>query len=129
MKSIAVTVVLLVGSAVMPLCPAYASPMTGSPDAVPVQTDMAQQMKQAHSASDYRALAVRFHEQEQVYKTRAAEEKAEWARRQQITVSIAEKYPRPVDSAHYLYDYYSQKADQMSKTAAEYEARAAAQTR
>ena len=128
MKSIAVTVVFLVGSAVLPLSSAYASPMTGSPDAVLVQTDLAQQMKQAHSTSDYRALALHFHEQEQVYRTKAAEEKAEWERRQQITVSIAEKYPRPVDSAHYLYDYYSQKADQMSKTAAQYEARAAAQT-
>jgi hypothetical protein len=128
MKSIAVTVVFLVGSAVLPLCSAYASPMTGSPDAVMVQTDLSQQMKQAHSASDYRALAVHFSEQEQVYRTKAAEEKAEWERRQQITVSIAEKYPQPVDSARYLYDYYSQKADRMSKTAAEYEARAAAQT-
>ena len=128
MKSIVTTAVLLVGSAVLPFYPAYAGTMTGSPDVALVQTDMAQQVKQAHDASDYRALAVRFHEQEQVYRAKAAEEKSEWERRQQITVSIAEKYPRPVDSAHYLYDYYSQKADQMSKNAAKYEARAAAQT-
>ena len=128
MKSIAITAVLLVGSAVIPFCPAYANPMIGSPDVAPVQTNMSQQVKQAHDASSYRELAVRFHQQEQVYRAKAAEEKAEWERRQQITVSIAEKYPRPVDSAHYLYDYYSQKADQMSKSAADYEARAAAQT-
>jgi hypothetical protein len=128
MKSIAMTAVLLVGSAVLPFCPAYAHSMTGSSDMALVQTDTAQQVKQAHSAGDYRALAVQFRQQEQVYRAKAAEEKTEWERRQQNTVSIAAKYPRPVDSAHYLYDYYSQKADRMSKTAAEYEARAAART-
>jgi hypothetical protein len=66
--------------------------------------------KQANTPGQYRALASYYESQQKSYLAKAAEEKQEWARRSTNIVLTAAKYPRPVDSAHYLYDYYSYKA-------------------
>jgi hypothetical protein len=62
-------------------------------------------VREAHTATQYEALANYYGKQQKDYWARAAEEKQEWARRSTQVMVSAAKYPRPVDSAHYLYDY------------------------
>jgi hypothetical protein len=80
--------------------------------------------QQTDTTANYRLLASQYRQKEQVYRAKAAEEKVEWDRRKQITGSIAEKYPRPVDSARNLYEYYAAKAEQSAQKATEFETRA-----
>jgi len=62
-------------------------------------------IREANTATQYEALANYYGKQQKNYWARAAEEKQEWARRSAQVMASAAKYPRPVDSAHYLYDY------------------------
>jgi hypothetical protein len=62
-------------------------------------------VREAHTATQYEALANYYSKQQKDYSARAAEEKQEWARRSAQVMASAAKYPWPVDSAHYLYDY------------------------
>jgi hypothetical protein len=57
-------------------------------------------------------MANYFGEQHGTYLQKAAEEKKEWDRRSQNITSAAAKYPRPVDSARNLYEYYMYKASE-----------------
>jgi hypothetical protein len=84
------------------------------------KSQLKQLVKDAHTASQYQALASYYGEQQKSYLAQAAEEKQEWARRSANIVSIAAKYPRPVDSAHYLYDYYTYMASESGQLAAKY---------
>jgi hypothetical protein len=59
--------------------------------------------------------------QQQRFQQQAHSEEQEWVRRSQYTVGVAQKYPRPADSAKNLYDYYAYEADQNGKLAAQYE--------
>ncbi len=70
-----------------------------------------QMIRQAHTQNDYLALARYFEQRHREYVDQAADEMAEWARRSQITDGPAAKYPRPVDAARNLYDYYAHQAD------------------
>jgi hypothetical protein len=63
-------------------------------------------MKSAHSSDQYRQLAGYFHQREADYHSKAAAEMAERDRRAQTNAGVARKYPRPVDSAQYLYELY-----------------------
>jgi len=64
----------------------------------------------ARGPAQYAALASYYGTQKADYLHRAAEEKMEWERRAQNVTSLAAKYPRPVDSARNLYEYYMYKA-------------------
>jgi len=77
-------------------------------------------MREAHSPNEYRALAGYYGEQQTSYLKQAAEEKQEWVRRSQNIVGVAAKYPRPVDSARNLYEYYMYKASQMGALSLKY---------
>jgi hypothetical protein len=90
----------------------------------PVKYSNAQlkQMRQeAHNTEQYEALASYFRTRQQDFEQKAQVEKAEWERRSQNVTSTAAKYPRPVDSAKNLYDYYTYEAQQMSQEVAFYE--------
>jgi ABC-type nitrate/sulfonate/bicarbonate transport system substrate-binding protein len=64
----------------------------------------------AHAPEQYAVLAGYYGAQKADYLRQAAEEKKEWERRSK-NVSVAfGKYPRPVDSARNLYEYYLYKA-------------------
>ncbi len=78
-------------------------------------------MRSAHNSAQYQLLADYFRQQESSYRVKAAAEKMEWDRRAQQMTGAAQKYPRPVDSAHYLYDSYLLKADQSGTLAQHYE--------
>jgi hypothetical protein len=74
----------------------------------------------AHEPAQYTVLASYYGSEKTNYLQQAAEEKKEWERRSQNIVSIAAKYPRPVDSAHNLYEYYMYKASEAGTLEAKY---------
>ena len=74
----------------------------------------------AHAPDQYNALASYFGEQHDKYLQKAAEEKVEWERRSQSIVGIQAKYPRPVDSARNLYEYYMAEAADAGRLEAKY---------
>ena len=66
--------------------------------------------RNAQTPAQYAVLAGYYGAQKADYLRQAAEEKKEWERRSK-NVSVAfGKYPRPVDSARNLYEYYLYKA-------------------
>ena len=97
---------------------AYGLPADKTPQPSPAQVK--QMAKDARTPEQYAALAQSYGELQKSYLAKAAEEKQEWDRRGQNIVSIAAKYPRPVDSARNLYKYYSYKATEAGVLAAKY---------
>ena len=85
------------------------------------RAELKQQIAIAHTPEQYRALASYYRQQEGSFRAQQAEEKIVWEQRAQNTTSTAQKYPRPVDSAHYLYDYYAYEADRSAQQATHYE--------
>ena len=79
----------------------------------------------AHTPAQYAALMSYYGEQKASYLQKAAEEKKEWERRSQNIMSIAAKYPKPVDSARNLYEYYMYKATEAGTLEAKYDRQAA----
>jgi hypothetical protein len=74
----------------------------------------------AHAPAQYTALASCYGEQRNDLLKKAAEEKQEWERRSQNVMGAAAKYPRPVDSARNLYEYYMYKASEAGTLEARY---------
>jgi hypothetical protein len=97
---------------------AYAEPQAGTQYG---HADLQNMIQNAHTSQQFQSLASYFRLKQQVMKQKARAEMAEWDRRSQITASIAQKYPRPVDSSRYRYEYFSYEAQQMSQQAARYE--------
>ena len=85
-------------------------------------------MLNAHSAAQYQQLAGYFHQQEAKFRAEAAAEKIERDRRAQVNAGLTQKYPRPVDSAQYLYESYLSQADSAALQAQHFDQLAAAQT-
>jgi hypothetical protein len=85
-------------------------------------------MKSAHSVEQYKQIAGYFHQQEAVYRAKAADEKVERDRRAQVTAGLYQKFPRPVDSAQALYESYVSTADSAALQAQRYDQLAAGQT-
>jgi len=86
-------------------------------------------MLNAHSAAQYQQLAGYFHQLETKYRAEAAAEKAERDRRAQVNAGLMQKYPRPVDSAQYLYESYVSQADSAALQAQHFDQLAAAPTK
>jgi hypothetical protein len=74
----------------------------------------------AHAPAQYTVLASYYGEQKANYLQQAAEAKIEWERLNQNIISVAAKYPRPVDSARNLYEYYMYKASKAESLEAKY---------
>ena len=68
-------------------------------------------MKNAHSTTEYKQIAESLHQREADYRARAEAERIERDRRAQVNAGLMQKYPRPVDSAEYLYTSYVYEAD------------------
>jgi hypothetical protein len=86
------------------------------------QGQMKQLARNAHAPEAYKVLASYYAERQKIYLQKAAEEKAEWERRSQNVVGSLAKYPRPVDSAKNLYEYYMAEAGDSAKLEAKYSA-------
>ena len=72
-------------------------------------------------AEHYQSLADSYAARQAHFLAKGAEDKAEWERRSsENIVSILAKYPRPVDSARYRYEYDSYEAAQAGELAAHY---------
>ncbi len=93
------------------------SPETG---AHYTQAQLKQLALNAHAPAQYAALANYYGEARSGYLKKAAEEKQEWDRRSQNVTGAAAKYPRPVDSARNLYEYYMYKASEAGTLEAKY---------
>jgi hypothetical protein len=78
-------------------------------------------VRTAKTPEDYLTLRNYYARVAQVESLKAAEEKAEWNRRAANPLIYARKYPSPVDSAHYLYDSYSENAKTSAAEARRYE--------
>ncbi len=90
---------------------------TGGHDA---QAQVKQLARSAHAPEQYTALANFYGMQQESYQQRAAEAKKEWERMGQNVTGNFAKYPRPVDSARNLYEYYMAKASKAQTLEAKY---------
>jgi hypothetical protein len=79
----------------------------------------------AHTPAQYAVLADYYQQRQADYLRQAAEEKKEWERIGQNITGAQAKYPRPVDSARNLYEYYMYKAAQAGTLEAKYQQHAA----
>jgi hypothetical protein len=76
------------------------------------QSQLKKLAKEARTPEQYNVLASYYDNKQHVFLLKAADEKQEMERRSQYTTSISAKYPKPVDSARNLYEYYTQKASE-----------------
>jgi hypothetical protein len=86
-----------------------------------IGTESREQMQNSRSPQQYQALADHYLQQEKSFRAQAASEKLVWEARAQNINATNSKYPRPVDSAHYLYDSYVYRADQAARLADHYD--------
>jgi hypothetical protein len=84
------------------------------------QAQIKQLAQSAHTPDQYKALADYYGSRQKNWAQQAADEKQEWIRRSQITTSLYAKYPKPADSARYLYEYYAYKAAEAGSLSAKY---------
>jgi hypothetical protein len=88
-----------------------------NPDAHYSQAQLKKMAQDAHTPAQYGVLAAYYGKQQKEFQAQAETEKQEWARRSANIMLTAAKYPRPVDSAHYLYEYYAYKAAEAGQMA------------
>ncbi len=79
-----------------------------------------QMIREAHTADQYRAVAHYFEQRHSDFSQMAADQMEEVQRRAQNTSGPAAKWPRPVDVARNLYDYYAHEADDAAFQADKY---------
>lgn len=84
------------------------------------KAQLKQMTHDAHTPDQYAALANYYSAQQKSYMQQADEEKKEWDRRSQNVEGVLAKYPRPVDSARNLYEYYMYKASEYATLEAKY---------
>ena len=82
-------------------------------------------IKSAHSSAEYKQIAGYCHQQEAVYRAKAANEKVERDRLSRVNAGRYQKYPRPVDTAQYRYESYVSSADSAALQARHYDQLAA----
>jgi hypothetical protein len=105
----------------VPLLAQSSNPVASRGSAHYSKAELAQLRKEAHTPEQYRALAVYFDQRKRSFQEQANQEKKEWERRSQNVTGPAAKYPRPVDSARNLYEYYDYEAHQADVLQAQYE--------
>jgi hypothetical protein len=99
---------------------AQAPNSSAQPGAQLTKAQVKQLVREAHTPEQYNALARYYSAQQKSFLQQADDEKKEWIRRSQNIVSVAAKYPRPVDSARYLYEYETYEASEAGQLAAKY---------
>jgi hypothetical protein len=89
------------------------------------KAEVKQLARNAHTPEEYLSLSRYYDEQQQSFLKQAAEVKQEWNRRSQNVAGIGAMYPRPVDSARNLYEYYVYEASESGNLSAKYARRGA----
>jgi hypothetical protein len=77
-------------------------------------------VREAHTPEQYSDLADYYAIRQRMFKQKAREEMRLWAERNAMINPIYEKWPRPVDSARNLYEYYEYRAGECAKLEAKY---------
>ena len=121
MKLSNITSVVLAFGMTVPLLAQSSNPVASPGSVHYSKAELAQLRKEAHTSEQYHALAVYFDQRKSSFREQASQEKKEWERRSQNVVGPAAKYPRPVDSARNLYEYYDYEAHQAGALQAQYE--------
>jgi hypothetical protein len=75
-------------------------------DAHYTKAQLKELVRSAHTPEQYKVLASYYGGRRRSYLQEAVEKKREWDRRSQNVFGVFAKYPRPVDSARNLYEYY-----------------------
>jgi hypothetical protein len=88
--------------------------------------ELKRMVQSAHTTEDYLTLASYFRWRQQEFEQQAKAEKLELDRRSMIPSLAAAKYPNPVDSSKYRYEYFTYEAQKMSTQAAHFESLSAA---
>jgi hypothetical protein len=114
------TAICALSFALATLGSAQTTPSSPGSNAHYTKSQLKQLAKDAHTPAQYGVLAGYYEKQQKDYLAQASDEKQEWARRSTNVMLTAAKYPRPVDSARYLYDYYTYKAMEAGQFAAQY---------
>jgi len=83
--------------------------------------DIRKMTREAHTVDQYTALTQYYAARQRMFEQKAAEEMHLWAQRAEMVTPLSEKWPRPVDSARNLHDYYEYKAAQAAGLAAKYD--------
>jgi len=99
---------------------AQGAPTTESKGEQITSAQVKQIVRDGRAPEHYKSLAGYYGERAKTYLQKAAEEKVEWERRSQSIVGIQAKYPRPVDSARNLYEYYMAEAADAGRLEAKY---------
>jgi len=68
-------------------------------------------VREAHTSEQYAVLADYYATRQRMFKRKAAEEMQLWAARNAMVNPVYERWPRPVDSARNLHDYYESEAN------------------
>lgn len=74
--------------------------------------EIRQLARHAHTPQQFAVLADYYQTRRRMYQRMAAREMNLWAERNAVMTPLSEKWPRPVDAARNLYEYYRQMADQ-----------------
>lgn len=77
--------------------------------------------REAHTREQFSALADYYAIRERMFERKAIEEMHLWADRSEKPNPLYEKWPRPVDSARNLHDYYQYEASQAAAMKAKYD--------
>ena len=77
--------------------------------------------REARTVEQYTVLADCYAVRQRMYKRKAVEQMHLWRQRSEMPSPLSEKWPRPVDSARNLHDYYSYKATQSAAEFAKYD--------
>jgi hypothetical protein len=93
---------------------------SGGDDSHTSPAELKKMAREAHTQEQYKVLAASYESEQKDYLKQAADEKQEWIRRSQITVSLYAKYPKPADQAKALYEYYLEKAQEAGVLSAKY---------
>jgi hypothetical protein len=92
------------------------------------RTQLSQLVRDAHTKGQYETLATYYQGKQTAFSEEASQKKQEWIRMSQNVVLTYGKYPRPVDWARYLYEYYADQAQRAGKLVTKYEQLADAAT-
>lgn len=98
----------------------YASEAASSNQEACPDAQMRKLAHEAHTAEQYGVLADCFAARQRMFKRKAAEEMDLWAERNAMINPLYEKWPRPVDSARNMHDYYEYKADEAARLQARF---------
>jgi hypothetical protein len=85
------------------------------------RADIKRMVQNAHTTEDYLTLASYYRWRQQQFDEQAQSEKVEWGRRAANGYLAAAKYPNPVDSSKYRYEYFEYESQKMGQQAAHYE--------